>query len=154
MVTKIGLSPAKRVHLKRQKALPFLTINGDDIAIFCHLKDVFCFADYRAKSDIFQRKNSKLQQILSVFKTLCPLTFAPPSFAKATDGKPLGLLFVDFFLLAKISGVQRSVRRMPSIARRATEGYTALNGRKPCSTLTFYAVCLIRINVISAVHPT
>ena len=78
MVTKIGLSPAKRVHRKRQKALPFLTINGDDIAIFCHLKDVFCFADYRAKSDIFQRKNSKLQQILSVFKTLCPLTFAPP----------------------------------------------------------------------------
>ena len=35
----------------------------------------------------------------------------PPSFAKATDGKPV-LLSVDFFLLAKISGVQRSGRRM------------------------------------------
>ena len=45
------------------KALPFFTIKGIGIAIFCHLKDVFYFADHRAKSDIFLRKNGKLQQI-------------------------------------------------------------------------------------------
>ena len=48
-------------------------------------------------------------------------------FAKATDGKPQGLLSVDFFLLAKISGVKRSGRRMPSIAQRAAEGCAAAN---------------------------
>ena len=42
----------------------------------------------------------------------------PPSFAKATDGKPQGLLSVDFFACKK--GAKR-LRRMSSIARRATE---------------------------------
>ena len=60
------------------KSIAIFYHKEDWIAIFCRLKDVFYFVSHRAKSDIFQRKNSKLQQILSVFKTLCPLTFAPP----------------------------------------------------------------------------
>ena len=44
--------------------------------------------------------------------------------------------YVDFFFAqAKTSGVQRSVRRMPSIAQRAAEGCAATDGRPsgmPC----------------------
>ena len=60
----------------------------DRIAIFCRLKDVFCFTVDWAKLDIFQRKNGKLQQILSTIQSPWSLPSAPPSFAKATDGKP------------------------------------------------------------------
>ena len=95
-----------------RKSITIFYHKGDCIAIFCHLKDVFYFADHRAKSDIFQRKNSKLQQILSVFKTLCPLTFAPPLKNQAArcaafifsmvEMKPSGFsyerLFVKFYL--------------------------------------------------------
>ena len=61
-----------------RKGIAIFYHKEDRIAIFCRLKDVFCFTGDWAKSDIFQRKNSRSQQILSVFKTLCPLTSAPP----------------------------------------------------------------------------
>ena len=46
-----------------------------------------------------------------------------------------------FFLLAKTSEVKRSVRRMPSIARRATEGYTEQSGRN--AIFYTYIICSI-----------
>ena len=79
-----------------RKSITIFYHKGDCIAIFCHLKDVFYFADHRAKSDIFQRKNSKLQQILSVFKTLCPPTSAPP-LVKSTESGSQSL--VPFFFV-------------------------------------------------------
>ena len=108
MVTDGNKKAAFFEKWNRLKRLPYLgRTTRKSITIFYHKGDWHChflpfercfyFADHRAKSDIFQRKNSKLQQILSVFKTLCPLPFAPPSFAKATDGKPV-VPFVDFFL--------------------------------------------------------
>ena len=42
----------------------------DRIAIFCRVKDVFCFTGDWAESDIFQRKNGKLQQIFAEHLTV------------------------------------------------------------------------------------
>ena len=50
------------------------------------------------------------------------ISYPEQSYIGSTANLQARLAIRRFFLLAKISGVQRSVRRMPSIARRATEG--------------------------------
>ena len=42
----------------------------DRIAIFCRVKNVFCFTGDWVKSDIFQRKNGKSQQIRATNKSI------------------------------------------------------------------------------------
>ena len=61
-----------------RKGIAIFYHKEDRIAIFCRLKDVFCFTGDWAESDIFQRKNGKLQQILSTILNTCLLTSAPP----------------------------------------------------------------------------
>ena len=85
----------------------------DPVCRFLPFKGCFLFSVKRAKSDIFQVKNCDLQQILSDRGLTFSSPHRPPSFAKATDGRPSGMPCVDFFCASKKSGVQRRVRRMP-----------------------------------------
>ena len=74
---------------------------------------------YSNKSKLQTRTDFAVLRVRELFQI--PLQ-PPPSFAKATDGKPV-LPFVDFFLLAK-KGAQRR-RRMSSEAL-AKPGYTLI----------------------------
>ena len=53
-----------------RKGIAIFYHKEDRIAIFCRLKDVFCFTGDWAESDIFQRKNGKLQQIWATNKSI------------------------------------------------------------------------------------
>ena len=53
-----------------RKGIAIFYHKEDRIAIFCRLKDVFCFTGDWVKSDIFQRKNGKLQQIWATNKSI------------------------------------------------------------------------------------
>ena len=54
----------------KRKGIAIFYHKEDRIAIFCRLKDVFCFTGDWAESDIFQRKNGKLQQIWATNKNI------------------------------------------------------------------------------------